>query len=98
MRTKGVERNERLDSRLFMSERDVARELDISPSTMTRLNQRGELPEGRDPSMWGIVVCTRGLLLRSWQGWPDGLRQEDRGRSLSGCRETWPCGARVAHL
>ena len=37
MRTKDVERDVRVDSRLFMSERDVARELGISPSTMTRL-------------------------------------------------------------
>lgn len=49
MRTKDVEQAEHLDSRLFMSERDVARELGISPSTMTRLNQRGELPEGLRP-------------------------------------------------
>ncbi len=49
MRTKYVEQDERSDSRLFMSERDVARALGISPSTMTRLNQRGELPEGLRP-------------------------------------------------
>lgn len=49
MRTKDVEQDERVDSRLFMSERDVARALGISPSTMTRLNQRGELPEGLRP-------------------------------------------------
>lgn len=49
MKTKVADQGERAESRWFMSERDVASALGISPSTMTRLNQRGELPEGLRP-------------------------------------------------
>lgn len=35
---------ERADERLFISERELARQLGVHPSTLTRLSQRGELP------------------------------------------------------
>ena len=34
----------RADERLFMSERELARELGVHPSTLTRLAQQGKLP------------------------------------------------------
>lgn len=49
MKTKTADQGERVESRWFMSEREVSAALGVSPSTMTRLNQRGELPEGLRP-------------------------------------------------
>lgn len=34
----------RADNRLFISERELARELGVHPSTLTRLAQQGKLP------------------------------------------------------